>query len=205
MRLLSSRPIRLTMAGAGVLVLTGISTAAMADEDYGSDDIDINVEIAELEEPGVLAMSVAGDSVSLDEDGSTELVRQFTGELPTVTVTDTRSEDEIPEEAAWAVVGSASDFEASDGDGLIEAKYLGWQPRLIDGGDSGMVSEGDEVESVVDDGPGFGEEELLTMAFDSSMVREEGQWTVSADLFLRTEATVDPGNYSSTLTLSLFE
>ncbi len=205
MSLISRRPARIALAGMGALILGGISTAALADEEVASDEIDIDVEIAEVEEPGVLAMTVEGSSVSLTEEDSTEVVRQFTGELPTVTVTDTRDPEEIPDDAAWAVLGSATDFEAGEGEGAISASNLGWAPQLIDGGDSGLISEGDEVDSAVDGGPGLVDQELLTMAFDSGEVAEEGQWTATADLVLRTEATVDPGNYSSTLTLSLFE
>jgi len=205
MSLISRRPARMALAGMGALILGGISTAALADEEVASDDIDIDVEITEVEEPGVLAMTVEGSAVSLSEEDSTEVVRQFTGELPTVTVTDTRDPEEIPDDAAWAVLGSATDFEAGEGEGAISASNLGWAPQLIEGGDSGLISEGDEVDSAVDGGPGLVDQELLTMAFDSGEVAEEGQWTATADLVLRTEATVDPGNYSSTLTLSLFE
>jgi len=205
MSLISRRPARIALAGMGALILGGISTAALADEEVASDDIDIDVEITEVEEPGVLAMTVEGSSISLTEEDSTEVVRQFTGELPTVTVTDTRDPEEIPDGAMWAVLGSATDFENGEGEGAISASNLGWAPQLIDGGDSGLISEGDEVDSAVDGGPGLVDQELLTMAFDSGEVAEEGQWTATAYLTLRTEATVDPGNYSSTLTLSLFE
>lgn len=205
MSLVSRRPVRIALAGMGALILGGISTAAMADEEVGTDDIEIDVEIAEIDEPGILAMTVAGSSISLTEDGSNEAVRQFIGELPTVTVTDTRSPEDIPAGVAWSVHGSATDFVTEDGDSTISAANLGWVPELIDGGESGLVSEGDEVDSAVDGGPGLVDQELLTMAFDSAAIAEEGQWTATADLVLRTEPTVDPGNYTSTLTLSLFE
>jgi len=205
MSLVSRRPVRIALAGMGALILGGISTAAMADEEVGTDDIEIDVEIAEIDEPGILAMTVAGSSISLTEDGSNEAVRQFIGELPTVTVTDTRSPEDIPAGVAWSVHGSATDFVTEDGDSTISAANLGWVPELIDGGESGLVSEGDEVDSAVDGGPGLVDRELLTMTFDSAMIAEEGQWTATADLVLRTEPTVDPGNYTSTLTLSLFE
>lgn len=205
MSLVSRRPVRVALAGMGALILGGISTAAMADEEITSDDIEIDVEVEELEEPGVLAMSVAGNSISLTEEGSNETVRQFVGELPTVTVTDTRTPEEIPEEVGWAVLGSVTDFELADGDGSISAANLGWSPQIIDGGDSGLVAEGDEVDSAVDGGPGLVDQELLAMAFDSAEIVEEGQWTATADLTLRTEPTVESGNYTATLTLSLFE
>ncbi|SMG48133.1 hypothetical protein [Agreia pratensis] len=191
----------------GTLLLTGLAGAAAAEE-VGSDDVDVKVEIAEIEGPGVLAMSVGGTSTTLTETGSTELVRQFTGTLPTVTVTDTRAADEIPADVGWYVLGSSTDFVGDAGQTAIGAEYLGWIPALIDGGESGLVAEGDPVDTAIDggdDGVGLVDQELLALAIDSGAVASEGQWTANANLFLRTPATVAPGSYSSTLTLSLFE
>ncbi|WP_222115660.1 hypothetical protein [Microbacterium sp. SLBN-146] len=197
---------RCAMLAAGVAVLAGAATAATAAEQ--DEDIDVTVQIAEIDEPGALAMSVAGSSVALTENGSTSTVRQFTGSLPTVTITDTRTADEIPEGAFWYVLGSASSFTGDGGQPEISAANLGWAPELLDGGESGLVSEGDPVETVLDEGPnnvGLVDRELLAMAADSGMLAEEGAWTVTADLFLRTPSTVVPGSYASVLTLSLFE
>jgi len=194
---------------AGCLLLTGVgSAAAFADTEYGDGEVDVNVSIAELEQPGVLAMSVAGTAATLTESGSTPTVRQFTGELPEVTVTDTRAADEIPDGAGWYVLGSSSDFTGGDGQEPIGADHLGWTPQLVDGGDSGLVAEGDPVDTVLDEGPdavGLVDQELLAIALDSQGVAAEGSWSVTAGLTLKTEADVAPGDYSSVLTLSLFE
>jgi len=198
---------RCSAAAVGAVMLVGIASAAIADE-YGDADVDVNVAISELDVPGVLAMSVAGSSTTLTEDGSTETVRQFTGSLPTVTVTDTRTAEEIPDGAFWYVLGSSSDFTGDAGQAGIDAGHLGWAPALIDGGESGQVAAGDQVDTVLDSGPnavGVVDQELLAMAFDSEAVAPEGSWTATADLFLRTPATVEPGNYTGTITLSLFE
>lgn len=200
---------RILALGAGCTLLLGVGTAAVAETtQQDASDVQVNVDIAEIDEPGVLAMSVAGGSMTLAENGSTELIRQFTGSLPTVTVTDTRSVEQIPDGAAWYVLGSASSFTAGSGNSVIDASHLGWAPKLIDGGDSGLVTEGEEVGTVVDQAPdnvGLVDQELLAMAFDSQDVHEEGSWSVGADLFLRTGADVVPGSYTSKLTLSLFE
>ena len=140
-------------------------------------------------------MTVAADSTALTEDGSTELVRRFAGTLPTVTVTDTRSPDEIPTGAGWYVLGSATAFTAPDGQEPIGADHLGWTPRLLDGGDSGLVTEGDPVDTVLDEGDdavGLVDQELLALALDSGAVAEEGAWTASADLVLSTEEAALP-------------
>lgn len=199
--------LRASAVTIGSLMLVGVAGVAMAAE-YDSGDIDVEVEIVELETPGVLAMSVAGTSTTLTETGSTDLVRQFTGTLPTVTVTDTRDPADIPTGVGWYVLGSATDFAGDAGQPDLGAQHLGWSPALIDGGDAGLVTEGDQVDTVLDDGPdnvGLVDQELLALAIDSQAVASEGQWTANASLFLRTPATVAPGNYGSTLTLSLFE
>ncbi|HYP73119.1 MAG TPA: hypothetical protein VEP72_03460 [Microbacterium sp.] len=205
--------LRIAAATFGALVLTTVGAAAAIAADSAGDDsdVDVNVSISELTEPGVLAMSVAGTTTTLTEsDSGDPLVREFSGQLPTVTVTDTRTADDIPDGAAWYVLGTAGDFVGSAGQQPIGAGHLGWVPRLIDGGDSGLVSEGPEVATVVDDhaapdNVGLIDQELLANTWSSGDVAAEGSWTVTADLFLRTEKSVAAGDYSSTLTLSLFE
>ena len=197
------------LAAAGAMLLAGVAGAAFADEtEVGSGEVDVSVDIAELTAPGQLAMTVGGASTTLTENGSTDLVRQFTGTLPTVTITDTRTAEEIPEGAAWYVLGSSTGFVGDDDQPEIGAGNLGWAPHLIDGGDSGLVAEGDQVDTVMDEGPdavGLIDQELFAIAADSATVAPEGQWTATADLFLRTPATVEPGSYSAVVTLSLFE
>ncbi|GAA3730098.1 hypothetical protein GCM10022225_09690 [Plantactinospora mayteni] len=203
---------RLVAAGAASVVLAGamaLSSPALA-EPGDSADVEVTVEIEEIEEPGVLALSIAANSVALAEDGSTLLVRQFAGTLPTVTVTDTRTPEEVPADAAWAVLGSATDFVGSAGQAPIGADHFGWKPRLLDGGETGLVSEGEEVVTVLDEptqpgnNVGLVDQELLVSTFESGAVAG-GSYSVDADLFLRTPADVAAGEYASTLTLSLFE
>lgn len=199
------------LLAAAVAMTTAVAVPGVAMADPGdSTDVAVTVEIAPIEEPGVLAMSIAANSVALAEEGSTLEERQFTGTLPTVTVTDTRTGDEIPEGAAWAVLGNASDFTGDAGQAAISAGHLGWKPNLIDGGETGLVAEGEEVVTVLDEptqpgnNVGLVDQELLVSTFDSGEVTE-GSYTVNADLFLKTPADVAAGSYSSTLTLSLFE
>ncbi|MFF2387189.1 hypothetical protein [Agromyces sp. NPDC058104] len=203
---------RACAVGAGTVLLLGVAGMAAAEEHPGDHHLDVNVEIEDSTGPGVLAMTVASTSMTLTEHGSTAVERQFTGTLPTVTVTDTRDPSEIAPGASWYVVGTSSDFTGEAGQPTIGAGHLGWAPRLIDGGESGVVSEGDVVDTVMDDDDpdaelpfGLVDRELLAMGYDSAQVRPEGQWTATADLFLRTPANVAPGAYTSKLTLSLFE
>jgi hypothetical protein len=203
---------RLAVAGAASAVLAGAmalpSPALAAPGDSG--DVRVTVDIDEINEPGVLAMSIAGDSVALAENGSTLLVRQFVGTLPTVTITDTRTADEVPDGAAWAVLGSATDFTGDASQAPISAGHLGWRPNLIDGGDTGLVTEGEEVVTVLDEptqpgnNVGLVDQELLVSTFDSEAVAGDA-YSVNANLYLRAPADVAAGSYTSTLTLSLFE
>ncbi|MDR1186010.1 MAG: hypothetical protein LBK95_00905, partial [Bifidobacteriaceae bacterium] len=103
-------PLRAGLAGAGALLLAGLVTAGMAVADPGdTEDVDLGVVVLGAPPPGgALAFSVASASATLTEAGSTALIRQFTGTLPTVTVTDTR--DNVPADVFWHVVGSATDF-----------------------------------------------------------------------------------------------
>lgn len=200
-------PVAVTCAA---LTCSVLAIPATASADPGDAEVEVTVDITENEEPGVLALSVAGNAVALQENGSDLQFRQFTGTLPTVTVTDTRTAEEIPDGAAWAVLGSASDFTGTAGQSAIGAEHLGWKPRLIDGGETGLVAEGEEVVTVLDEptqpgnNVGLVDQELLVSTYDSGEVAG-GEYTVNADLNLRTPADVAAGSYRATLTLSLFE
>lgn len=200
---------RIAVAAVGGLVLVGTAGAAFAAE-VGDQDVDVNVEIAPIVGPGSLSLTVAGTSATLTESasGSPE-VRQFDGALPTVTVTDTRDAADIPANHFWYVVGQASAFAGPNG-ATISPDHLGWTPRLVDGGDTGLVAEGEPVgtsEDTGEDAVGLVDKELLYTSLDSAAVKEGGEssWTADAALVLKTDAGVAPGSYSSTLTLSLFE
>lgn len=200
---------RASAALAGAILLAGAAATANADEGLGDDDIDVTVEITEITEPGVLAMTVAGTSAALTESDSTATIRQFTGALPTVTITDTRAPDEIPAGAGWYVLGTATGFTGNSGQESIGADHLGWAPRLIDGDDEGLVGAGDEVTSVLDETGaqvGLVDQELFAIAASSANVAEgDAQWTATADLTLKTGSDVAPGTYTAMVTLSLFE
>lgn len=195
-----------TAAGAlGGMLLIGVAGAAIADE-VGGDDVDVNVNIEAIEPVGALTMTVAGDSTTLTEgDSGDPEIRQFNGTLPTVTVTDDRAE--VPEGVAWYVTGQSSDFASAGGD-TITAGHLGWSPDLIDSEGTGAVSVGADVDTVLDDGPnnvGLEGQEFLALALDSGEAATSGSWTANADLFLKTPVDVAPGDYSATLTLTLWE
>jgi hypothetical protein len=199
---------RIAAAAAGLAVVAtvgGLATTALAADDPTGVDLSVTIED---NTPGALSMSVApNDGVVLAEEGSDAEARQFVGTLPTVTVADTRDAGEIPEGAYWAVVGQAGEFTA-EGREPIGPEYLGWAPRLLTPSPSGDVAAGEPVSSVLPDGSGGAAvglegQELLLSTWAAGA--EAGPWDVTADLTLRTPADVSPGEYSSVLTLSLFE
>nr|WP_225312204.1 hypothetical protein [Microbispora cellulosiformans] len=204
----TTRTAQILAASVLGLALAGVAGPAMADDAPG-DGIDVSVNIEPTTTPGQLSMTVAdNDGVSLQENGSDAAARQFTGTLPTVTVTDTRTPEEIPAGEYWAVVGQASAFTAAgDPAKVIGPEYLGWKPRLLTDSSTGAVSAGEPVSSVVSDGTGapavgLAGQELLVSTANST--DEIGTSKVNADLALRTGVDVAAGEYHSTLTLSLF-
>ncbi len=201
--------VRIAVAAAGGLLLVGTASAAFAAE-VGDHDVDVNVEIAPVTSPGSLSLTVAGTSSTLTEAASGDPeVRRFDGTLPTVTVTDTREVAEIPAGHFWYVVGQASAFTGPNG-ASISPDHLGWTPSLVDGGDTGVVAEGDAVGTSEDAGAnavGLVDKELLYGALESAAVKAGGEtsWAATAALVLKTEVDVIPGAYAAKLTLSLFE
>jgi hypothetical protein len=189
---------------AGGVLLLGVAGAALAAE-VGSDDVDVSVAIEPEEPVGALTMSVAADATTLTEvDSGEEGVRRFDGTLPTVTVTDDRAD--VPEDTYWYVVGQASDFVNEEGS-IIPAEHLGWTPEVLTESD-GEVFAGDQVDTVLDDGPnnvGLVGEELLALNLASTDARPIGTWDANAALFLKTPSGIEGGNYTSKITLTLWE
>lgn len=189
----------------GTLLLASAGTAVATAEELDDANVDINVEVSDRFPSGVLALTVAADETTLTEvDSGDPLVRAFTGQLPTVTVTDTRAE--VPD-VPWAVLGTAGDF-VSDA-GAITADHLGWTPALA--GDYGpAVEPGGDIETVLDapgsEGLTYADGELLYANFDQAASYAQGSWSATAGLQLKVDATdVAAGTYTSVLTLSLFE
>ncbi|HEX5858599.1 MAG TPA: hypothetical protein VFY91_10880 [Microbacterium sp.] len=192
-----------TAAGVlGGLLLLGAAGAAVADE-LDDDDVQVNVDIEAIPPVGALTMSVAPGSADLTEVPSADQdLREFTGVLPTVTVSDDR--EEVPAAAFWYVTGQSSALTAA-GVPELGPEHLGWVPHLLTEND-GEVAEGPEVGTIFDEAPnnvGLEAEEFLALALDSAGA--VGTWEANADLVLKTPKDVAPGSYSGTLTLTLWE
>jgi len=199
---------RTAVTAFGVLLLaaggSAAATSAIAAE-AGSSDVNVTVDVTDRYPSGILALTVASDTTSLTEqDSGDPLVREFTGTLPEVTVTDTRTT--VPADP-WYVLGTASDFVS--GADTITADHLGWSPSLSD--DYGpSVEPGGDIETVVDDpdsqGLSYADGELLYVNYDQADTYAQGAWSATAGLQLKVPASeLKSGSYTSVLTLSLFE
>ena len=193
-----------TVIAFGAALLVSAGSAVMADEEHDAEGVDVQVEIAPLAGPGALAMTIDGDSTTLVEGESTELERVFNGTLPKVTVTDTRAAEDVPADAAWYVVGTASNFHDEERVSTIQASNLGWSPQLVAGEGEGeaFVEVGGDV---APSRPGVIDQDLLFLADSAEANAGGGVFSATADLDLVVPAAVPAGTYSSTITLSLFE
>lgn len=190
----------------GAALLASAGSAAMADDEQDTQGVDVGVQIEPLTSPGSLAMTVESDSTTLTEAGSTDLERVFTGTLPKVTVTDTRTLEDIPDGASWYVMGTASDFRDEQGENTIAASHLGWSPQLVEGEGEGEGEPFVEVGGdVAPSQPGLADQELLYLAESADANAGGGRFSAVANLKLAVPADVAAGSYSSTITLSLFE
>ncbi|UZN03466.1 alpha/beta hydrolase [Cellulomonas sp. S1-8] len=149
-------------------------------------------------ENGVLALSVAddGSGVTLDGPQNTGTALRFRGQLPTVTVTDSRSVAQAGV-TGWAVTGQAYSFDS--GARLLDAKHLGWTPR-IESPRAGLVA-GDARATALGGGEGLVIPGRLASATPEGRL---GSATIGADLVLDVPVDTDPGEYAGTLSLSLF-
>lgn len=197
-----------TAALLGAAVLSAPLAAADDIPVGGDGGVDLTLTV---EDTGELYMTVDTTvPVVLAEDTAAPdaVNRTFTGTLPTVTVTDTRSS--VPEDVAWSVTGQSTDFVHEEDDTVsISNEYLGWVPALVDTPeDNGQVGVGAEVEPVTEGGAGFTSGiDLLVGAYNSEEAQGESEeWQADAELRLVAPAEdIVAGNYSATLTLSLFE
>ncbi len=206
---------RLGMGGAALAsaliapVLFASTALAVDDADGGSTaKVDVSVTVDPYKAPGALSLSIAPGPVKLTEEGSTGTYRQFTGELPLVTVTDTRDAASLSEDARWTVTGASSAF------GAIPAHYLGWTPHFWGPGDPDLfptIQEGSPARAGFPEQPGD-EPDNVGLAWPNTLLMAEdvkklprGGYLAGADLTLRMPVTQDAGTYTGTISLSLFE
>ncbi|WGT47802.1 hypothetical protein [Tessaracoccus lacteus] len=156
-------------------------TTEPTEQDKG--DVDVEVVVPDTTEPEpepALTLSVSGTA----NLGTASVLPQgfsASGELPQVTVSDTR------EGSQWSVNGYVSDFTSSTG-GTIAARSLGWQPKVI----SGDAQVGARVQAHA---PGLAAPATLASG-------SEGEATLGSTLTLHALASTTAGAYNAQLTLT---
>lgn len=141
---------------------------------------------AEVGRGGSLSLSVAGTNVKL---GSASRGGNATGDLNTVTVTDTRGTD-----AGWSLVGQVGDFSSAEGR-TIPGANLSWTPSAATAGDG---SQGRAVP-----GPAVtGLDQARTLGSAEGGL-SGGVFDLGAALDLKVPAGAADGTYTGTLTLTL--
>jgi enterochelin esterase-like enzyme len=161
------------------------------------DGIPVEAVIPEGED-GVLALTVAdfGDAVALSEPENVGDRLRFTGALPQVTVTDSRTSEQAGL-GGWAVSGQADAFTSAGQ--TVQADHLGWTPEVLTPRPG--VTAGAAVATALGDGAG------LAMPSQLASADAEGRWgsaALAAGLLLEVPVDTQPGTYTGMLTLSLF-
>jgi enterochelin esterase-like enzyme len=149
-------------------------------------------------ENGVLALTVAdsGNGVALSQSQNAGDRLRFTGQLPTVTVSDSRTLKQAGA-GGWAVSAQAYTFNSQFR--TLGAEDLGWAPR-VETPRTGLTA-GAAVSTALSDGPGLATPAPLATA---NATGRYGSTTLGADLILEVPVDTQPGTYTGTLTLSLF-
>lgn len=147
---------------------------------------------------GVLALTVADHGAAVDlgpaQNAGDRL--RFTGELPDVTVSDSRSVAQAGA-GGWAVNGQAYTF--SSGTRVLGAEHLGWEPRVAT--PRAGVLAGDARATALGGGDGLATPARLATAGPEG---RQGSATLGAQLRLEVPVDTAPGTYEGAVTLSLF-
>ena len=161
-----------------------------------SDGIEIEATVPE-EADGYLSLSIADDdTVTLGEATNAGDRLVMSGTLPTVTVTDSRTEEQASG-TGWALAGRASDLVGEQGS--IGADHLGWTPSLVSERDG--VTAGPDVHSVLSGGGGLAAPQRLAEATHAGRT---GSTSVSSQVQLEVPVDTEPGSYTGAVTVSLF-
>jgi len=160
------------------------------------DGIPLKANVTEAS--GALTLTVAdyGDAVELGDERRLADRITFRGDLPTVTVTDSRSAAQAGG-GGWSVTGHSGVFRS--GAHELDAGHLGWKPQLASAKDG--VTTGATVPTILSGGPGLAAPATLATADDAN---RRGQAAVTADLLLEFPVDAAFGEYTANLSVSLF-
>lgn len=149
-------------------------------------------------ENGVLALTVAdyGTAVTLSKATNLGDRLRSTGQLPQVTVSDSRSIAQAGT-SGWAVTGQAYTF--TSGGTSVGADHLGWSPTVAT--QRAGLQAGAAVATSLGSGSGLAAPATLASATSQGRF---GSAELGAGLVLDLPVDTTPGTYTGTLTLSLF-
>ncbi len=164
----------------GNVIFDYIGHAPSTDENT----VAVEASVAQTVQSGTLSLSVAAGGPVALEAGADELG----GNLPQVTVQDTRSEVEAQGDG-WAVSGAASEFRA--GNRTIGAENFSWLPSIVSS-DGGAAAG---AQATLEEPAALAESDRSTRV---------GTTVVDADLELNVPDEAASGNYGSEITLTLF-
>lgn len=163
--------------------------------DEGSVDVTATVPRPEQTD-GVLALSVADPGLALGEPANAGDRLRFAGTLPTVTVTDSRSDAQAGG-GGWTVSGRGKDLVA--GSTTLTAENLGWTPALL--GDRACVTAGSPVATRLAGGTGLASPATLATATSHGRT---GSTEITAGVLLEVPVDAPAGSYAGAITLTLF-
>lgn len=174
-------------------------------EDNGSEepaegDIPVEADIEGLnedgggdpEEPGSLVLSVSDGNATLGNQRNAGDRLRMTGEMPSVTVTDTRNEAN-----GWSVAGQSSDLTTADAS--VSADHLGWVPNVVDEEENPIP--GATVQGTMAGGEGLSLPQTLG---EANADNRTGSTALAADLDLEVPVDTAGGTYEGALSVSLF-
>ena len=158
---------------------------------HGSGE-DIQVDVADT--PGEFGWTIDGKNGLVDLGTATDTSSSYleaSGSINPIVVTDTRRTA-----AAWSVAASLTSF--TDGSKTFGAEYLGWNPTVVTPG-AGATAGATVASGYSTGGAGLSVSRTLASAEQG---HERGEAKIGASLDLKIPATVDPGSYRATLTIT---
>lgn len=171
---------------------------ALSDDGGPSDADGIPVDVSIVDKEGALTLTVNeyGDGVELTADGDRPDRWRYSGDLPTVTVNDSRNADQAAG-GGWAASGQSTAFTSAADE--ISADHFGWVPRVLTPREG--VSAGPASVTALDGGPGLSTPSRLASATDEG---RRGSAELDAKLMLDVPIGTAEGDYSARVTVSLF-
>jgi enterochelin esterase-like enzyme len=148
--------------------------------------------------PGALTLTVAdfGNAVKLSAPVNAGDRLRLTGELPKVTVSDSRTTSQAGQ-GGWGVSGQADPF-TSTGQ-TVSADNFGWTPKVLT--PKTGVTAGSAVATKLAGGPGLAKASRLGSA---NAQGRYGSADLGAGLTLEVPVDTQPGTYTGMLTVTLF-